>query len=328
MNTRIFKNRSETVSLFLKAFMLFTAFMLMQSGNTNSQPAFPYADVKITASTQGMYHDDYGSAVTNDVFSAQLRNGYFPFDVMSATEAEIEKNTMEGIFRFDLPGSSSNEFTECYIVLKHRNSLEVWSSTPVRIFENQLNEFDFTVAANVYGNNTFNAGKRRVMLSGDANQDGFIDLEDYSMIENDVWNMTTGYTVTDLTGDNFVDIEDLVIIELNKDKFLSVKSPLNPEGLKRNNTATVTGNDITLNQNFPNPFNPSTSISFTLSSESPVKLSVYDIAGREVDVIINQNLQAGLHSYIWNAGNFSSGVYYFRLVSGDFSETKQMNLVK
>ncbi|MBK9333886.1 MAG: T9SS type A sorting domain-containing protein [Ignavibacteria bacterium] len=97
---------------------------------------------------------------------------------------------------------------------------------------------------------------------------------------------------------------------------------------KRNNTATVTGNDITLNQNFPNPFNPSTSISFTLSSESPVKLSVYDIAGREVDLIINQNLQAGLHSYIWNAGNFSSGVYYFRLVSGDFSETKQMNLVK
>jgi len=69
-------------------------------------------------------------------------------------------------------------------------------------------------------------------------------------------------------------------------------------------------------------------ICFTLSSESPVKLSVYDIAGREVDLIINQNLQAGLHSYIWNAGNFSSGVYYFRLVSGDFSETKQMNLVK
>lgn len=166
------------------------------------------------------------------------------------------------------------------------------------------------------------------MLSGDANQDGFIDLEDFSMVENDVWNMITGYTATDLTGDDFVDIEDLVIIESNKDKFLSVKSPLNPEGLKRNTNALVTGNEITLNQNFPNPFNPSTTVSFTLLSESPVKLAVYDIAGREVDVILNQNLMAGSHSYSWNAGNFSSGVYFLRLVSGNLSETIQMNLVR
>ncbi|MBK8981729.1 MAG: T9SS type A sorting domain-containing protein [Ignavibacteria bacterium] len=328
MKTQNFKNRAAKVSKILTALFIFTAFIIMQVNKANSQPIYPYSDVKITAGTQGLYDATTALSKTNDTFTAELRTEKNPEDVFSWATSEIDKNTMEGYFRFRLPESSANGYTDCYIVLKHRNSLEIWSATPVRVFEDQANEINFTVAGNTYANNFFDAGKRTVMHSGDVNQDGFIDLEDYSLIENDVWNFTTGYAATDLNGDEFVDLEDLSIIESNIDKFLSVKSPLNPEGLKKNSEVSVSNKDIVLNQNYPNPFNPSTTISFSLSAESPVKLAVYDITGREVATLVNQNLQAGVHSLNWNAGNFTSGVYFLRINSSGFSETKQMNLIK
>ncbi|MBK9331527.1 MAG: T9SS type A sorting domain-containing protein [Ignavibacteria bacterium] len=328
MKTQNLKNRAAKVSQILKALFIFTAFFIMQVSKANSQPIYPYTDVKITVGTQGLYDAATAFSKTNDTFTAEMRTEKNPEDVFSSATGEIEKSTMEGNFRFRLPANTANGYTDCYIVIKHRNSLEIWSATPVRVYEDQSNEMNFTVAGNTYGNNSFNAGKRTVMHSGDVNQDGFIDLEDYSLIENDVWNFTTGYAATDLNGDEFVDLEDLTIIESNIDKFLTVKSPLNPDGLKKNSQLSVSRKDIVLNQNYPNPFNPSTTISFNLSSESPVKLAIYDITGREVATLVNQNLQAGAHSFNWNAGNFTSGVYFLRINSNGFSETKQMNLIK
>lgn len=328
MKTQNLKNRTAIVSKIFKALFLFSAFFIMQVSKADSQPIYPYSDVKIKVGTQGLYDAATAFSKVNDTFTAELRTEKNPEDVYSSASGEIDKNTMEGNFRFRLPESSANGFTDCYIVIKHRNSLEVWSATAVRIFEDQFNEMDFTVAGNTYGNNSFNAGKRSVMHSGDVNQDGFIDLEDYSLIENDVWNFTNGYVASDLNGDEFVDIEDLSIIESNIDKFLSVKSPLNPEGIRKISDVPVSENRIVLNQNYPNPFNPSTTISFSLAAESPVKLAVYDITGREVATLVNQNLQAGVHSVNWNAANFTSGVYFLRINSNGFSETKQMNLIK
>lgn len=101
-------------------------------------------------------------------------------------------------------------------------------------------------------------------------------------------------------------------------------------------SSTVTGihnitgqpNEFKLNQNFPNPFNPSTSISFELPSLSIVKLTIYDALGREVSTLINEKLPAGSYEKNWNAGSLTSGMYYYTLKAGDFSETKKMMLVK
>jgi len=83
-----------------------------------------------------------------------------------------------------------------------------------------------------------------------------------------------------------------------------------------------------LAQNFPNPFNPITKIQFNLPKSSDVKLTVFDAVGKEVTVLLSGNMEAGVHSAIWDGMNFSSGVYYYRIQAGDFMETRKMILMK
>ena len=81
-------------------------------------------------------------------------------------------------------------------------------------------------------------------------------------------------------------------------------------------------------QNYPNPFNPTTQISYTLPKESDVTLKVFDVLGREVTTLVNGKNQPGEHFVSWNALNVPSGVYFYRIVAGDFVQTKKMVLVK
>ena len=83
-----------------------------------------------------------------------------------------------------------------------------------------------------------------------------------------------------------------------------------------------------LYQNYPNPFNPSTVIKFELPKSSSVKLVVYDELGREVGVLVDENLNAGVYEVNWGAGSYTSGVYFYKLISGDFTDTKRMVLIK
>jgi hypothetical protein len=89
-----------------------------------------------------------------------------------------------------------------------------------------------------------------------------------------------------------------------------------------------------LNQNFPNPFNPSTSIKFGIPSLNSnnavvnVRLAVYDIVGREVAVLVDENLAPDSYRAEFDGSNLSSGVYFYKLIAGDFIESKKMILVK
>jgi len=83
-----------------------------------------------------------------------------------------------------------------------------------------------------------------------------------------------------------------------------------------------------LSQNFPNPFNPTTAISFQLSAVSDVRLVVYDILGREVAVLVNERKAPGKYQTTFNASGLASGVYFCRIQAGHFVDTKQMLVVK
>ena len=83
-----------------------------------------------------------------------------------------------------------------------------------------------------------------------------------------------------------------------------------------------------LSQNFPNPFNPTTKISFALTGSGFTSLKIYDIMGREVKTLVNENLGAGTYQIEFNASEFSSGIYFYKLNSGNFSEVKKMTLIK
>jgi hypothetical protein len=83
-----------------------------------------------------------------------------------------------------------------------------------------------------------------------------------------------------------------------------------------------------LRQNYPNPFNPVTQVAFDLPKASNVKLTVYNVLGQEVDVLMDQRMEAGSHVAEWDAELFSTGVYFYRIAADNFSETKKMLLLK
>lgn len=83
-----------------------------------------------------------------------------------------------------------------------------------------------------------------------------------------------------------------------------------------------------LAQNYPNPFNPSTRIEFQLRDAAPVKLAVFNLAGQEVTTLLNEYRSAGQYSVEFNAGDFPSGIYFYRLTAGEYSAMKKMILMK
>jgi len=87
-------------------------------------------------------------------------------------------------------------------------------------------------------------------------------------------------------------------------------------------------NEYSLGQNFPNPFNPVTTIAFSLREAGPVQLIVYNVNGRAIAVLADEVMSAGSHEISWNASDYGSGVYFYKLVTTDFTDTKKMILLK
>ena len=87
-------------------------------------------------------------------------------------------------------------------------------------------------------------------------------------------------------------------------------------------------NKFELKQNFPNPFNPSTTVSFSLPDDSNVKLILYDALGQEIKVFLNEYKERGVHLVNLSLNEFNSGIYFYRIEAGSFVETKKMILLK
>ncbi len=97
-------------------------------------------------------------------------------------------------------------------------------------------------------------------------------------------------------------------------------------------TSVVEKNNLpqnySLSQNYPNPFNPTTTIEYSLPQRSQVILKLYDVAGREVKTLVNQEQNSGNHSAVLNASNLASGVYFYRITAGNFVDIKKLVLLK
>lgn len=95
-----------------------------------------------------------------------------------------------------------------------------------------------------------------------------------------------------------------------------------------NNISNVVPDKYEMYQNYPNPFNPNTNIKFDVSKKSLVKINIYDVTGKLVSELVNQELNAGKYDINWNGASHASGVYFYRIETGDFSKTMKMVLVK
>ena len=107
---------------------------------------------------------------------------------------------------------------------------------------------------------------------------------------------------------------------LSKNKFVFFE--------KTNGTPDNTPKEFTLSQNYPNPFNPVTNIQFQVQSLKLVKLIVYDMLGREVKVLVNEIKSPGKYIVSFDASSLSSGVYFYKMTAGEFTNVKRMVLVK
>jgi len=87
-------------------------------------------------------------------------------------------------------------------------------------------------------------------------------------------------------------------------------------------------NAFELKQNYPNPFNPSTTIEYTIPENSRVSLKVYDILGKEVADLVDKEQNSGTYIVIWDAKSASSGIYFYRITAGNYTDTKRMVLKK
>jgi parallel beta-helix repeat protein len=91
---------------------------------------------------------------------------------------------------------------------------------------------------------------------------------------------------------------------------------------------TSVPNKYALSQNYPNPFNPTTTINYQLQKAGSVSLKVYDMLGRAVAILVNEDKTAGYYSVVFDASRLSSGTYFYRLITGSFTEIKKMVLLK
>lgn len=98
-----------------------------------------------------------------------------------------------------------------------------------------------------------------------------------------------------------------------------------PVGVQNNSEIP---SQFAISQNYPNPFNPNTKITYSVPKQENVSLVVFDVAGKQVASLVNETKTAGLHTVDFNASNLSSGVYFYRINAGEYSEVKKMMLVK
>ena len=110
----------------------------------------------------------------------------------------------------------------------------------------------------------------------------------------------------------------------------SVGIPITGQGLPTGvaDSEDTLPTEYALAQNYPNPFNPSTTIQFSLPAAGNVKLVVYNTLGKQVAVLIDENMTAGSHEFNWQPTDLSSGVYFYHLTAGEFNNTKKMVLMQ
>jgi hypothetical protein len=155
-------------------------------------------------------------------------------------------------------------------------------------------------------------------------------------VENDTLSINATMDLCEMMGDDYyyydcfemlsmmLGVEDIQDIVMEFDMTMSYAGEL---AVLENGIVPET---VHLYSNFPNPFNPVTSIRFDIPAETqhPISLQVYDISGRMVETLVNKKLEPGQHEIQWDASQYASGVYFLRMNAVSFIKTQKMILLK
>ena len=173
---------------------------------------------------EGFYDSSSDNMRAEDTVRIYLRNSFPPFLVIDSSKALIDPDTFTGTFQI-LNAPAGNYM----IQTKHRNSIETWSSAAVSYVQGSTINYDLTsIDSSAFGNNLRHINlspDRYAIYSGDADQDGIVNLNDLILINNDASQFVTGYVSSDINGDGNSDLTDLIITFNNSRKFVSVIRP-------------------------------------------------------------------------------------------------------
>ena len=208
---------------------LFDTISVTGSGNLNSfiarlSPWQTIGNIDLKMIIEGYYDISSDNMRMQDTVRIYLRNSFAPYLIADSSIAVIDPYTFNGSFPLiNTPGGN-------YIIqTKHRNSIETWSSSAFSYVQGGSINYDMTSSASsAFGNNIRNVNSapvRFAVYSGDADQDGNINLNDLIIINNDVSQFALGYINSDINGDNTTDLTDLIFTYNNSRKFVSVIRP-------------------------------------------------------------------------------------------------------
>jgi hypothetical protein len=249
-------------------------------------------------------------------------SGKLDFTMSSANFSNESGAVIKGNSSIDLPNSFRNAG-----LIEPGNNIGVLTyignfiSTPSGVLDIELGgstagtEYD---QLNVTGNAILN-GLLKVRLAN-----GFVPNNGDSFV---ILN-TSGSVDTD---SSFIslDIQDGLFLSVvkNSNNITLVVDSVGVLGVEKlNDGAGVI--EYSLSQNYPNPFNPSTNINFSIPKAGFVSLEIYSITGERISTLVSEELTAGSYNYNWDASRLSSGIYFYKLVSGSYTSTKKMLLLK
>jgi hypothetical protein len=272
-------------------------------------------DIMIVTSDMGGYYVPIYSI--NSIYNLTPGESYY--FTAESTSDDIK-------FRLPKPASprhlSEEIVEERHEVMKsqHYNLIETGSSFPVLV-DHLIGETNIGDEVVAYVNG-FSVGATRI---SDPQQPVLLVIWN-SVDRNGV--VQRGYSEGDNLELRLWDNERKVEVKLNGE--------LNPHSygdIVLYSADMTVGSDIiptifTLQQPYPNPFNPVTNINYDLPESGMVSIVIYDMVGREVTQLVNSRMDAGYHSIKWDASSFASGVYMVKLVSSDFTQTRKIALVK
>ncbi len=220
-------------------------------------------------------------------------------------EVETSENTitLSGINSFSLwtAGDKNSplpvELTSfSAVIVKNKIELNWKTST-------EINNYGFEIEKYTESQNWSKIG----FVAGAGNSNTVIDYSYIDNLEIDlIANQTLKYRLKQIDNNGNFEYSDIVEVNLN----------------------SVVPTEYNLSQNYPNPFNPTTTIKYSIPTEGMVSLKVYDVLGKEVANLVDENKNAGTYEVIFNAENLSSGTYIYKLTSGNFTETKKLLLLK
>ena len=161
----------------------------------------------------------------------------------------------------------------------------------------EVNNYGFEIERSVLNSEWYKIG----FVNGNGNSNS---PKDYSFVDTKVNAGKYSYRLKQIDNDGKFEYSKTIEIDVNNE------------------------NKFELSRNYPNPFNPVTTIQFRLPQTGLVKLTLFNILGQEVRTLVNEFMEAGMHSVNFNASELNSGIYIYKLESGSFNQTKKMTIIK